>query len=371
MGGRERELLLDAFDSGWIAPGGPHVRAFEEEFIEKLDCGHAVSLSSGTAALHLALEMLGVGPGDEVLVSSLTFASSVFAIRYVGATPVFVDSDPSTWTLAPGLLENHFGRSGAKPAALIAVDVYGQCADYDPLRELCLRHGIPLIEDASQALGARYRDAAAGTLGDLGAFSFNGNKIITTGGGGMLVSRRREWIERARKLASNSRDTAPHYEHSSIGYNYALSNLPAALGRAQLRALDDQVARRRANNAGYRDRLADVEGISFMPEASYGVSTHWLTAILIDPAVFGADREAVRSHLASRGIESRPLLKPMHLQPVFAELPALGGEVSEGLFAAGLCLPSGSNLDSGQLDRVCDTLLEARGRRLANEGADA
>ena len=359
MGTDERELLLDAFDSNWIAPLGPHVDAFEQEVAERTGVAHAAALSSGTAALHLALEMLGVGPGDEVLTSTFTFAATVNAIRYVGATPVFVDSDAATWNMDPNLLTEELDdckKRGKLPAAVVPVDLYGQCVDYDPIVTLCAEHGVPLVEDAAEALGATYKGRAAGSFGAMGVFSFNGNKIITTSGGGMLVSDNEEWIKRARYLSTQARDPVPHYQHSAIGYNYRMSNLLAAVGRGQLRGLDERVAARRGTNAFYREQLAGWPGIEFMPEASYGEATFWLTCITIDPAEFGADREQVRLHLESRDIESRPVWKPMHLQPVYRNCRVRGGDFSARLFDYGLSLPSGSSLDSTDLSRILDGL---------------
>jgi dTDP-4-amino-4,6-dideoxygalactose transaminase len=366
MGRDERALLLDAFDSNWIAPTGPHLECFERELAARVGVEDAVAVSSGTAALHLALMLLGVGEGDEVIAPTLTFAATLNAIRYVGAVPVLIDSDRETWTIDPGLVIEeleHCAQKGKLPKALIAVDLYGQCADYDPLVEACSRYGIPVVADACESLGATYRQQAAGSQGAMGVFSFNGNKIITTGGGGMLVSNDGDWIERARHLSTHARDSAAHYEHSQVGYSYRMSNLLAAVGRGQLRVLDDRVARRRNNNAVYRRELSGRPGISFMPEAAYGQATFWLTAISVDAPVFGVDREDLRLHLEQEDIESRPLLKPMHLQPAFRGCRVRGGSVSAKLFDNGLCLPSGSSLESSDLDRVVaaiDSLATAR-----------
>lgn len=360
MGPSERELLLSAFESNWIAPLGPHVDGFEQELAAIAGEGqHVAALSSGTAAIHLALTILGVGPGDEVLASSLTFAATVNPVLYLGARPAFLDSDRETWNLSPGLLEEELAdraRRGRLPKAVITVDLYGQCADYDPIRAAADRYGVPIVEDAAEALGATYKGRAAGSLGDLGVFSFNGNKILTTSGGGALVSRRREWIEKARFLATQARDPAPHYQHSHVGHNYRLSNLLAAVGRGQLRVLEERVAQRRANNAFYREALRNLPGIELMPEASYGRWNGWLTCLLIDPAAFGATREDVRLHLECLNIESRPVWKPMHLQPVFAVCRMRGGAVSEELFEKGLCLPSGSSLTQNDLERVVEAI---------------
>ncbi len=359
MGSDERVLLLDAFDSNWIAPMGPHLERFERELASRVGVEDAVAVSSGTAALHLALVLLGVGEGDEVIAPTLTFAATLNAIRYVGGVPVLIDSDRETWTIDPGLVIEELedcAQRGKLPKALIAVDLYGQCADYDPIVKACSRYGVPVVADACESLGATYHQRAAGSQGSMGVFSFNGNKIITTGGGGMLVSDRKDWIERARHLSTHARDAAPHYEHSRIGYSYRMSNLLAAVGRGQLRVLDDRVARRRKNNAAYRSALAGLPGISFMPEAPYGQATFWLTAITVDAEAFGANREALRLHLEQNDIESRPVLKPMHLQPAFGGCRIRGGSVSVDVFDNGLCLPSGSSLEPTDLDRVVESI---------------
>ncbi len=360
--GREAELVSEAIASNWIAPLGPQVDAFEAELGDVVGVEHAVALSSGTAALHLALVVLGIGPGDEVACSDFTFAASANPIVYTGATPVFVDCD-ETWTIDPGLLDRALAErrgAGASVRAVIAVDLYGPCCDYDALEEVSARHDVVLIQDSTESLGATYRGAPAGGQGALAAFSFNGNKIITTSGGGMLVSRSREWIEHARKLSTQAREPAPHYEHVEIGFNYRMSNLLAALGRAQLETLGERVAVRRRLRDRYRQLLDGVPGISFMPEAPYGTTNAWLTCIVVDPDAFGADRETVRLVLEAEDIEARPLWKPMHLQPVFASNVSFGGDVSGRLFERGLCLPSGSSLTDEDQDRVVATLLSAR-----------
>jgi pyridoxal phosphate-dependent aminotransferase EpsN len=359
MGESERKLLLEAFDSNWIAPLGPHVDAFESEVASHVGEKHAAALSSGTAAIHLALRILGVERGDEVIVSSLTFCGSLNPIVYQGAVPVFVDSDRASWNMDPALLEEELGtaaRRGKLPKAVIAVDLYGQCADYDRILEACRRYDVPVLEDAAEALGATYRGKAAGTLGAMGVFSFNGNKIITTSGGGMLVSHRKDWIERARFLATQARDPAPHYEHTQVGFNYRMSNLLAAVGRGQLRVLDYRVARRRTVNEAYRRFLGGVPGVEFMPEAPYGRSNGWLTCITIDPGAFGATREDVRLRLEARNIEARPVWKPMHLQPVFRGCRMRGGLVAADLFERGLCLPSGSSLSDSEVELIAEEI---------------
>jgi dTDP-4-amino-4,6-dideoxygalactose transaminase len=359
MSGAERAYVDQAFDSNWVAPLGPHVDAFEREFCDVLGTGHAAALNSGTAALHLALILAGVESGDEVLVSTFTFAASVNPVVYLGARPVFVDSDRASWTLDPELVAEWVdarARSGRPPRAVVAVHLYGQTADLDPVLEVCDRHGVAVIEDAAEALGATYRGRPAGTLGRFGVFSFNGNKIITTSGGGMLVSRDEDLVTRARKLASQARDPAPHYQHSEIGYNYRLSNVLAGIGRAQLTVLNERVQARRANYDYYVRALGDLPGITFMPEAPWGMHTRWLTTLTIEPTAFGADREAVREALEAVDIEARPVWKPMHLQPIFAGHVAIGGGVAETLFRHGLCLPSGSNLRSVDLERVVEVI---------------
>jgi dTDP-4-amino-4,6-dideoxygalactose transaminase len=363
VGPAERKLLLDAFDSGWIAPLGPHVDAFEQEFAATVGVPYAVALSSGTAALHLALLILGVTRGDEVITSTLTFAATAYAITYVGAVPVFVDVRRDTWTMDPDLLEAELrerARRGRQAAAVITVDLYGQCSDYSRVTRVCREYDVPIIEDAAEALGATFGDRQAGAFGECAAFSFNGNKIMTTSGGGMLVSHRRDIVDRARHLATQAREPVAHYEHTTIGFNYRLSNLLAAIGRGQLAGLDAKLRRRRAVNAAYRSALDGVPGVTFMPEAAYGRSNMWLTCVTLDPSRFGASREGVCVYLEAANIETRPVWKPMHVQPVFSECRAVGGRVAERLFEDGLCLPSGSNLLAEQQSRVIRTFLEAR-----------
>ena len=360
MGPDERELLLEAFDSNWIAPLGPHVDAFERELAERVGMPHAAALSSGTAALHLALRLLGVDAGDDVIVSTLTFVASGNAVRYLGARPVFVDSDLSTWNMDPGLLAEELEHRAAHnrlPKAVVAVDLYGQCADYDAIVETCSQFEVPVVEDAAESLGATYREAPAGSFGALGVFSFNGNKIITTSGGGMLVGRDGEMIERARFLSTQAREPGPDHRHVEIGYNYRLSNLLAAVGRGQLRQLDDRVSSRRHVNQAYRERLAEVPGIGFMPVADYGEPNFWFTVITVDPALFGAGSNDVLVALQAADIESRPPWKPLHTQPAFNGCPARAGNVAEEIFACGLCLPSGSSLREEEIERVVETIL--------------
>lgn len=363
--GHEQELVADAFASNWIAPLGPHVDAFEKEFADVVGAEHAVGLSSGTAALHLALMIAGVGPGDEVLVSTLTFAASVNPIRYVGATPVFIDSELQSWNMDPQLLVAELeerARAGRVPAAVVLVHLYGQAADIEPILAACRQFGVPLIEDAAEALGATYHGRSPGVFGDAGVFSFNGNKIITTSGGGMLVGDA-ELVSRARKLATQARDPAPHYQHSEIGYNYRLSNILAAIGRGQLQVLESRVVARRRNFEFYQRELGSLAGIRFMPEAAWGRHSRWLTCITIDPLEFGVDREVLRLALEEANIEARPVWKPMHLQPVFQRFPVVGGEVAAHLFEHGLCLPSGSGLQASDLERVVSLIHRVHQRR--------
>lgn len=356
LGDAERRYVTDAFDTNWVAPLGPHVDAFERELAERVGSAHAAALSSGTAALHLALILLGIGPGDEVWVSDLTFVASVNPIRYVGATPVLFDSERTSWNLDPDLLEAELetaARAGKLPAAVVLVHLYGQSAELDRIAAACARFDVPLVEDAAEALGATYKGRSPGSTGRLGFFSFNGNKIITTSGGGMLVSDDEALIVHARKLATQARDPAPHYEHTEVGFNYRLSNVCAAIGRGQLEVLDDRVAARRANFEAYARELGDLPGLSFQPEAPWGTHTRWLTVCLFDPAS-PVTPEAVRLRLAEEEIESRPVWKPMHLQPLYRAARFAGSGVSADLFARGLCLPSGSNLTVSERERVID-----------------
>jgi dTDP-4-amino-4,6-dideoxygalactose transaminase len=366
IGVLERKFLLDALDSNWVAPVGPDLDAFEQAVAERIGRRRAVGLASGTASLHLALRVLGVGPGDTVLVPSFTFAAPANAVTYVGARPTFVDSDPATWTLDPALVAEELDRAaptGRLPAAVVAVDIYGQCCDYAPLLAACNRHGVPLVEDAAEALGATYRGQEAGSFGVACALSFNGNKIITTSGGGMLLTDDDRFADEVRHLATQAREPAAHYEHRVVGHNYRLSNLLAALGRGQLAALDERVTARREVNRLYRDLLDGEPGLQFMPFAGYGEPNAWLTCMLVDPVAFGATRDEILAHLTARDIEARPVWKPMHQQPVFAGSTVLGGAVSEHLFRHGLCLPSGSSLSEADQSRVVEAIHSVRRRR--------
>jgi dTDP-4-amino-4,6-dideoxygalactose transaminase len=359
MGTEEQRLVADAFASNWIAPLGPHVDAFEREFAAAIGAGHAAALSSGTAALHLALRRLVVRPGDEVLCSSLTFVASANPILYEGALPIFVDSEDASWNMDPDLLAAELDaaqRRGRLPRAVVLVHLYGQSADLDRILPICDAHGVPVVEDAAEALGATYRGHRPGTRGRFGAFSFNGNKIITTSGGGMLVGSDEAEIARVRFQASQARDPAPHYEHSALGFNYRLSNVLAAIGRGQLQVLESRVAARRRLFERYAAALGGEAGLSFMPEAAYGRSSRWLTVMQIDPAEFGATAEAVRVHLEKVNIEARPVWKPLHMQPLFRHCRCVGGAVAERLFRDGLCLPSGSSLTESDHARVVDRI---------------
>ncbi len=364
MSAAEREALLAAFDSNWIAPLGPEVDAFERDLASRVGVQDAAALSSGTAALHLALILLEVGPGDEVWTSTLTFAATANAIRYVGATPVFIDSARESWNIDPALVRQALrdaSSRGALPKALIVVDLYGQCADYDAILCTCQEFGVPVIEDAAEALGATYRGRPAGSFGVISVLSFNGNKIITTSGGGALLADDAGLVARARNLASQARRPVPHYEHEEIGYNYRLSNLLAALGRAQLARLDGLIEKRRAVNRRYRQALERIEGIEFLSEAPWGRSNGWLTCILLDDRQLGVGPTEVRGHLEAHDIEARPVWKPMHLQPAYRGCRVIGGGVAADLFERGLCLPSGSSLCAEDQRRVLDAFLETPG----------
>jgi dTDP-4-amino-4,6-dideoxygalactose transaminase len=356
LSGHEQKYVQAAFDTNWIAPLGPNVDGFEQDLCNYVGVSQAAALSSGTAALHLALVMLGVGQGDVVICQSFTFAASANPIAYQGATPVFVDSEVATWNICPEALETALKAEiakGKKVKAVIAVHLYGMPAQMHAITEICQRYGVPLIEDAAEALGSHYHGKRLGSFGLLNVLSFNGNKIITTSGGGALLSDNEEYIKKAQFLATQARDNAPHYQHSTIGYNYRLSNVCAGIGRGQMEVIDERVAQRRANFDFYVRELADIKGITFQPEADGCFSNRWLSCLLIAPAqTAGVTREDVRLALAAQNIEARPLWKPMHLQPIFADAPYYGNNVAETLFEKGLCLPSGSNLTEDDLERV-------------------
>lgn len=364
MGESEKSFVEEAFQSNWIAPLGPNVDAFENEVAALVGVGHAAALSSGTAALHLAMILLDVKAGDRVFCSSLTFAASANPIAYQGAVPVFIDSEPSSWNMCPVALERAFATAHAEgwmPKAVVVVNLYGQSADIDAIKSICDRHSVPIVEDAAESLGALYKGRPSGAFGRLTVFSFNGNKIITTSGGGMLLSDDARLIERARFLATQARDPAPHYEHSHIGYNYRLSNILAGVGRGQLTVLKDRVQARRAVFEQYRDGLSDIAELEWMPEPEWSYSTRWLTACTINPAG-EATADQVRLHLAGDLIEARPVWKPMHRQPVFrdaAYFTAGDESVSDRLFDTGLCLPSGSNLSKEQVARTIASIRTA------------
>lgn len=356
MGGTEQNFVKEAFDTNWVAPLGPNVNGFEQDLSLFLGEGnHVAALSSGTAGLHLGLVLLGVQPGDEVICQSMTFSASANPIAYVGAIPVFVDSEKDTWNMDPAMLETAIKdrmANGKKPKAIIPVHLYGMPAKMHEIMAVANRYDIPVLEDAAEALGSSINGTMCGTFGVLGVLSFNGNKIITTSGGGALVSKNADMIKDARFLSTQARDEAPHYQHSKIGYNYRISNLCAGVGRGQMEVLAKRIAQRRAVYDQYVAKLKDVKGISFVDEPQGYFSNRWLSTILIDPAVAGFSREDLRLALEKDNIESRPLWKPMHLQPVFSQYPYYGNGVSDELFANGLCLPSGSNMSDADMTRI-------------------
>jgi len=356
MGGSEQRYVNEAFDSNWIAPLGPHVDGFEQDLATYTGTKQAAALSAGTAALHLALVMLDVKAGDEVICQSMTFSASANPIAYLGATPVFVDSERETWNMCPELLRTAIEariEAGKKPKAIIPVHLYGMPAKMDQIMAIANEFDIPVIEDAAEALGSHINGKAMGSYGVMGVLSFNGNKIITTSGGGALISDHDDYIKKSRFLATQARDAAPHYQHSEIGYNYRMSNVAAGIGRGQMEVLDERVARRRTNFTYYKEAFADIPAITLMDEPEGYFSNRWLSTMLINPELAnGVTRQKVAETLAEDNIECRPLWKPMHLQPVFAGAPYYGKGVSEELFANGLCLPSGSNLSVEDLERV-------------------
>ncbi|MDT0556648.1 DegT/DnrJ/EryC1/StrS family aminotransferase [Patiriisocius hiemis] len=357
MGGSERNYVTNAFDTNWIAPLGPNVTGFEKDIETYLgNKSNVAALSSGTAAIHLALILLDVSKGDEVICQSMTFSASANPIVYQGATPIFVDSEPETWNICPLHLEEAIKdriKNGKKPKAIIAVHLYGMPYKVDEVIAISKKYEIPIIEDSAEALGSTYKSQNCGTFGDIGVLSFNGNKIITTSGGGALVTKNPDVKQKAIFLATQARDTAPHYQHSEIGYNYRLSNICAGIGRGQMEVLDNHISLRRQMNAFYQEIFHDIEGVSVFTEKSKDLfSNHWLTCILINQQKIGFSPSDLRIHLASLQIESRPLWKPMHLQPVYKEAPYYGKNISEKLFATGLCLPSGSNLTNEGKNRI-------------------
>jgi dTDP-4-amino-4,6-dideoxygalactose transaminase len=384
MGTFELSFIKEAFESNYIAPLGPMVDAFEREFAEKIGYNHAVAVSSGTAAMHLALRSLNVGPGDEVFVPTLTFIGSVSPIAFQGARPVLIDVDPHTWNIDPKLISNELERCAVEkklPKAVVPTDLYGQCADYDSIFKCCKKYNVPVVVDAAESLGARYNDSSAGAGAQAAIFSFNGNKIITTSGGGILASDDKSFIDKARYLSQQAKEPFAHYEHLEIGYNYRMSNIVAAIGRGQLGVLDNRVKKKHEIFNYYFDKLNNIPGIEFMPEAPYGRPNHWLTVISISPDKFGVNRETVRLALESENIESRPVWKPLHLQPVFQMREdeavesktkefynsalkggkvlcrVVGGKVAEDIFERGLCLPSGTQLSIEDIDRIISIII--------------
>lgn len=366
MSGREQDFIKEAFDTNWVVPLGPNVDAFEQELAAYI--GHhrqVVALSAGTAALHLGLVGLGVEPSDEVICQSFTFAASANPIVYQGATPVFVDSEPDSWNMSPELLEEAINdrllKTGKLPKAIIVVHLYGMPAKMDRLMEIASRYEIPILEDAAEALGSRYKGRKCSTFGTFGVLSFNGNKMITTSGGGALVCRDREQARRTMFYATQAREDAPHYQHEHIGYNYRMSNICAGIGRGQMTVLEEHIARRREIHAYYTEKLSALPGLSVQqnPTGDFD-SNFWLTCILVDPEKAGFTREVLRLHLAAENIETRPLWKPMHLQPVFAKAPAYVNGVSAHLFETGLCLPSGPALSNEDVQSVVEAILHTK-----------
>lgn len=346
--GYEQEYINEAFDTNWIAPLGPNVTGFEEELAEMVGIGHATALTSGTAAIHLALKAVGVGQGDIVFCQTLTFSATVNPIIYQGAKPVFIDSEPGSWNMDPQLLEEAFKKY--KPKAVLVVHLYGLSAKIDEIKAICEKHNVPLIEDAAESLGTIYKDQWTGTVGDYGIFSFNGNKIITTSGGGMLVSNNKEGIDKAQFWATQAREPEVHYQHEDIGYNYRMSNIVAGVGRGQLKVLEERVQQKRHIFETYKEGLKDIEEISFISEMNDERANYWLSAILIESDT--VTPKMIYDALADNNIESRPIWKPMHMQPVFEEYDSVGGEVSEEYFEKGLCLPSDTKMTDEQLESV-------------------
>jgi pyridoxal phosphate-dependent aminotransferase EpsN len=364
MGGKERHYVEEAFATNWLSTIGPNISAFEEEFAAKVG-RPAVALASGTAALHLGLRLLGVGPGDEVISPTLTFVATVNPIVYQGASPVFVDSERRTWQLDPERLAEAIEdriRLGRTPKAVVVVHLYGQCADMDPIQEICERHGIPILEDAAEALGADYKGQPAGAMGTIGIYSFNGNKIITTTGGGMLVARDRALVDKARYWSTQAREPRIEYHHVEVGYNYRMSNVLAGIGRGQLEVLEQRVEQRRQVAFRYRAAFADLPGIELMPQASHGRHTNWLSVFEVDPKAFGATRDELLQQLDAAGIEARPVWKPMHLQPVYADAPCYGGAVATDLYERGICLPSSSSITPEEQEVVVAAVRRAARR---------
>ena len=363
MSALEREMLLQAFDSGWIAPAGPDLNAFEDELKALSGAAAAVGLSSGTAALHLALQAVGVGAGDDVLMSDLTFAASAFAAGYLGAKPCFIDSDPLTWQLDPDLLGEELARRavfGALPAAVVSVDLYGSVADNTRIAAICAEHGVPLVEDAAEAVGATRDGVSAGRFGRVGIYSFNGNKIVTTGGGGAVVTDDLALADRVRYLSTQARQPVPHYEHHDIGHNYRMGNINAAIGRGQLATLPTRIAERRRVREHYERCLGGLPGVVFQQVPAGCEPNHWLTTVQLDPDQFGATAADVLDGLRSAAIEARPGFMPMHMQPVFAGATHVGGTVAATHFANSVSLPSSGRLSSDDVQMIVDVVLSVR-----------
>lgn len=361
MGGMEMKYVQEAYETNWVAPLGPNVNNFETELAKYLDISHVSVLSSGTAAIHLALIILGIKRGDEVICSSFTFSASANPIIYQGATPIFIDSEMDTWNMDPQLLEDAILdriKKGVKPKAIILVHLYGMPAKINEILEISKRFEIPVIEDSAEALGSKYQNKHCGTFGTMGILSFNGNKIITTSGGGALISNNSEYIEKAKFLATQARDKAPHYQHSEIGYNYRMSNIVAGIGRGQLEVLENRISARRENNKFYRNILDNFDYISFQNEQKGHFSNFWLSTIVIDQNIENITSEKIRLFMDSENIETRPFWKPMHLQPVFKDYPVYLNGVSERLFKNGLCLPSGSNISEEERARIKECLYQ-------------
>jgi dTDP-4-amino-4,6-dideoxygalactose transaminase len=363
MSGREIELIKQAFASNYIAPVGPQLSQFEEQFREKTGFEHSVAVTNGTTAIHLMLHCIGIKRGDVVLASTLTFIGSVCGANYLGADLGFVDCDAATWCMDPNLLEEEIKQllaKGIKPAAVLPTDNYGQPCDIDRLVEICSPHGIPVVCDCAETMGARYRDRHTGKGATAAAFSFNGNKIITTSGGGMVASDDKSIVDYARHLSTQAREPGIQYEHSEVGYNYRLSNILAALGLAQFEVLDDRVKRKREIYDKYVEELGDVRGITFMPEADYGQGNRWLTAALVDESTFGTGPQGVIDALEKENIEARPVWYPMHLQKIFASCRVSGGKVAESIHRQGICLPSGTAMSDADIERICGIIRELK-----------
>lgn len=370
MGGRELGYIQQAFDTNWISTVGPNITAFEADFSDRIGQS-CVALSSGTAAIQLGLRLLGVGPGDEVFCPTLTFVATANPVLYLGAKPVFLDSETRSWNLDPQLLEEALyerAKINRLPKAVIVVHLFGQAADMDPILEVCQKYDVPVLEDAAEAVGTLYRGNPAGTFGDVAAFSFNGNKIMTTSGGGMLTAKDPALVEKARFWSTQARDPGIAYEHSEMGYNFRMSNILAGIGRGQLEIVDELIDRRRQVAFRYQRAFQAVPGIEFMPQAEYGFHTNWLSCFLIDEDQFGCSRDDVIELLAREDIESRPIWKPMHLQPLYAQAERFGGEVAEYLFRRGICLPSSPNLTIEDQHRVID-IIQSAAKRNVQSGA--